>query len=69
MTNGLVVVLGKCGRNFRRRNERRHAAFVLDDAEDFAIKRCNRASVDLESAHEDSGIAFRPNQPPRRGHP
>ncbi len=26
MTNRLVVVLGKCGRNFRRRNEGEHAS-------------------------------------------
>ncbi len=57
MTNGLVVVLGKCGRNFAA-GMSGGMAFVLDDAEDFAIKRCNRASVDLESAHEDSELLF-----------
>jgi glutamate synthase domain-containing protein 2/glutamate synthase domain-containing protein 1/glutamate synthase domain-containing protein 3 len=57
MTNGLVVVLGKCGRNFAA-GMSGGLAFVLDDAGDFIAKRCNTASVDLESAVEDSDMLF-----------
>ncbi len=55
MTNGLVVVLGKCGRNFAA-GMSGGLAFVLDEAGDFALKRCNAASIDLESAVEDSSM-------------
>jgi glutamate synthase domain-containing protein 2/glutamate synthase domain-containing protein 1/glutamate synthase domain-containing protein 3 len=48
MTRGLVVVLGKCGRNFAA-GMSGGLAFVLDAKGDFAEKRCNTASVDLES--------------------
>jgi glutamate synthase domain-containing protein 2/glutamate synthase domain-containing protein 1/glutamate synthase domain-containing protein 3 len=47
MTNGLVVVLGKCGRNFAA-GMSGGIAYVLDEKGDFAERRCNRASVDLE---------------------
>jgi glutamate synthase (NADPH/NADH) large chain len=47
MTNGLVVVLGKAGRNFAA-GMSGGIAYVLDEEKDFAEKRCNRASVDLE---------------------
>jgi glutamate synthase domain-containing protein 3 len=47
MTRGLVVVLGKCGRNFAA-GMSGGLAFVLDVKGDFAEKRCNTASVDLE---------------------
>jgi glutamate synthase domain-containing protein 3 len=47
MTNGLVVVLGKVGRNFAA-GMSGGIAYVLDERGDFADKRCNRASVDLE---------------------
>jgi glutamate synthase (ferredoxin) len=47
MTNGLVVVLGKCGRNFAA-GMSGGIAFVLDEKGDFADKRCNAAAVDLE---------------------
>jgi glutamate synthase domain-containing protein 2/glutamate synthase domain-containing protein 1/glutamate synthase domain-containing protein 3 len=47
MTKGLVVVLGKCGRNFAA-GMSGGIAYVLDERGDFAEKRCNRASVDLE---------------------
>jgi glutamate synthase domain-containing protein 2/glutamate synthase domain-containing protein 1/glutamate synthase domain-containing protein 3 len=50
MTRGLVVVLGKCGRNFAA-GMSGGLAFVLDVKGDFAEKRCNTASVDLESIH------------------
>ncbi|HEX3879921.1 MAG TPA: glutamate synthase large subunit, partial [Bryobacteraceae bacterium] len=57
MTNGLVVVLGKCGRNFAA-GMSGGQAFVLDEAEDFAEKRCNTKSVDLESAEADGEMLF-----------
>ena len=47
MTRGLVVVLGKTGRNFAA-GMSGGIAYVLDDDYDFANRRCNRASVDLE---------------------
>ena len=47
MTRGLVVVLGKCGRNFAA-GMSGGLAFVLDEKGDFAEKRCNSASVALE---------------------
>ena len=47
MTRGLVIVLGKTGRNFAA-GMSGGLAFVLDEKNDFADKRCNRASVDLE---------------------
>ncbi len=47
MTKGLVVVLGKCGRNFAA-GMSGGIAYVLDELGDFAEKRCNGASVDLE---------------------
>ena len=47
MTKGLVVVLGKTGRNFAA-GMTGGLAYVLDPAGDFARTQCNRASVDLE---------------------
>jgi glutamate synthase domain-containing protein 2/glutamate synthase domain-containing protein 3 len=47
MTNGTVVVLGKCGRNFAA-GMSGGIAYVLDEKGDFAAKRCNIAAVDLE---------------------
>ncbi len=47
MTNGLVVVLGKTGRNFAA-GMSGGIAFVLDEKGDFAEKRCNTAGVDIE---------------------
>ena len=47
MTRGLVVVLGKTGRNFAA-GMSGGLAFVLDEENDFADQRCNPASVDLE---------------------
>jgi glutamate synthase (NADPH/NADH) large chain len=47
MTRGLVVVLGRCGRNFAA-GMSGGIAYVLDDTGDFATKRCNKSSVDLE---------------------
>jgi glutamate synthase domain-containing protein 3 len=48
MTKGLVVVLGKCGRNFAA-GMSGGLAYVLDEKGDFAERRCNRAAVDLEA--------------------
>jgi glutamate synthase (NADPH/NADH) large chain len=47
MTNGLVVVLGKCGRNFAA-GMTGGIAYVFDERGDFVVKRCNTASVDLD---------------------
>jgi glutamate synthase domain-containing protein 3 len=47
MTRGTVVVLGKCGRNFAA-GMSGGIAYVLDEKDDFAGKRCNTAGVDLE---------------------
>jgi glutamate synthase (NADPH/NADH) large chain len=47
MTKGMVVVLGKTGRNFAA-GMSGGIAFVLDEEGDFAEKRCNVAAVDLE---------------------
>ena len=46
MTRGLVVVLGKVGRNFAA-GMNGGIAYVLDERGDFAEKRCNKDSVDL----------------------
>ncbi|HTQ57328.1 MAG TPA: glutamate synthase large subunit [Bryobacteraceae bacterium] len=55
MTKGLVVVLGKTGRNFAA-GMSGGIAYVLDEAGDFAEKRCNPASVDLEPVGGDSAL-------------
>jgi glutamate synthase (NADPH/NADH) large chain len=55
MTNGLVVVLGTCGRNFAA-GMSGGIAYVLDDRGDFATKRCNLTSVDLEPLVEEEDI-------------
>jgi glutamate synthase domain-containing protein 2/glutamate synthase domain-containing protein 3 len=47
MTRGTVVVLGACGRNFAA-GMSGGIAYVFDERMDFAEKRCNHASVDLE---------------------
>src|SRR6202008_1548905 len=47
MTNGLVVVLGSCGRNFAA-GMSGGIAYVLDERGGFTEKRCNLDSVDLE---------------------
>jgi len=47
MTNGLVVVLGKCGRNFAA-GMSGGVAYVFDEKMEFTEKRCNLESVDLE---------------------
>jgi glutamate synthase domain-containing protein 3 len=58
MTKGLVVVLGKCGRNFAA-GMSGGIAYVLDEQGDFAEKRCNTAAVDLETVpDEDAAMLF-----------
>ncbi len=58
MTRGLVVVLGKCGRNFAA-GMSGGLAYVLDEKGDFAEKRCNTAAVDLEPVTGDEDMLFR----------
>jgi len=57
MTRGTVVVLGKCGRNFAA-GMSGGIAYVLDEAGDFAEKRCNSAAVDLVPVGEDENKLF-----------
>ena len=52
MTRGLVVVLGKCGRNFAA-GMNGGIAYVLDERGDFAERRCNPSSVDLDPLAEE----------------
>ncbi|HYA16185.1 MAG TPA: glutamate synthase large subunit [Bryobacteraceae bacterium] len=51
MTNGLVIVLGKTGRNFAA-GMSGGFAYVLDETGEFARYRCNKASVDLEEVSD-----------------
>jgi glutamate synthase domain-containing protein 2/glutamate synthase domain-containing protein 3 len=51
MTNGLVVVLGSCGRNFAA-GMSGGIAYVFDERGDFTEKRCNLESTDLEPLTE-----------------
>ena len=53
MTNGLVIVLGKTGRNFAA-GMSGGIAYVLDEQGEFASFRCNKASVDLEPVFDPS---------------
>jgi len=55
MTKGVVVVLGATGRNFAA-GMSSGIAFVLDEAGDFADKRCNQDMVDLEPLVEDADV-------------
>jgi glutamate synthase (NADPH) large chain len=55
MTNGLAVVLGSCGRNFAA-GMSGGIAYVFDERGDFAEKRCNTQSVDLEPLVDVSDI-------------
>ena len=59
MTNGLVLVLGSCGRNFAA-GMSGGIAYVFDERMDFTEKRCNLDSVDLEPLLDESGCADRP---------
>jgi glutamate synthase domain-containing protein 2/glutamate synthase domain-containing protein 1/glutamate synthase domain-containing protein 3 len=51
MTNGLVIVLGKTGRNFAA-GMSGGFAYVLDESGGFQKYRCNRTSVDLETVSD-----------------
>jgi glutamate synthase (NADPH) large chain len=55
MTNGLVVVLGRTGRNFAA-GMTGGIAYVLDQFGDFPTVRCNRAEVDLEPVTSQKDI-------------
>jgi len=55
MTNGLVVVLGSCGRNFAA-GMSGGIAYVFDERGDFTEKRCNLAAVDLEPVIEPRDV-------------
>jgi glutamate synthase (NADPH) large chain len=55
MTNGLVLVLGACGRNFAA-GMSGGIAYVWDERADFAEKRCNLDSVDLEPLLEPQDV-------------
>jgi glutamate synthase (NADPH/NADH) large chain len=55
MTNGLVVVLGRTGRNFAA-GMTGGIAYVLDNFGDFPAVRCNRAEVDLELVSDQKDI-------------
>jgi glutamate synthase domain-containing protein 3 len=55
MTNGLVIVLGACGRNFAA-GMSGGIAYVFDERGDFTEKRCNLASVDLEPVIEAQDV-------------
>jgi glutamate synthase (NADPH) large chain len=55
MTRGLVVVLGKTGKNFAA-GMTGGVAYVLDQTTDFAAACCNRADVDLEPVTDAKDI-------------
>ena len=55
MTNGLVVVLGRAGRNFAA-GMTGGLAYVLDQNGDFPSIYCNRTEVDLEPVAEPADI-------------
>jgi glutamate synthase domain-containing protein 2/glutamate synthase domain-containing protein 1/glutamate synthase domain-containing protein 3 len=57
MTNGLVVVLGRTGRNFAA-GMTGGIAYVLDQVGDFPAAYCNRAEVDLEQVGNADDIAL-----------
>jgi glutamate synthase domain-containing protein 2/glutamate synthase domain-containing protein 1/glutamate synthase domain-containing protein 3 len=60
MTNGLVVVLGLCGRNFAA-GMSGGVAYVFDERHNFAHERCNLGSVDLEPVVEVQDAALLKN--------
>ncbi len=55
MTNGLVVVLGRAGRNFAA-GMTGGIAYVLDRAGDFGTVCCNRTEVDLEPVTDPKDV-------------
>src|SRR5262249_6415448 len=52
MTNGFVIVLGSCGRDFAA-GMSGGIAYVFDDRGVYTQKRCNLASVDVEPLLKD----------------
>jgi glutamate synthase domain-containing protein 3 len=56
MTNGMVVVLGRTGRNFAA-GMSGGIAYVYDATGEFVRVKCNRAGVDLEPLFEREDIA------------
>jgi glutamate synthase domain-containing protein 3 len=56
MTKGLVVVLGKTGKNFGA-GMSGGFAFVLDETGEFRATMCNRAGVDLEPVESEQDIS------------
>ncbi|MFA6541976.1 MAG: glutamate synthase-related protein, partial [Bacteroidota bacterium] len=52
MTNGIVVVLGKTGKNFAA-GMSGGFAYVLDEEGEFASRMCNHSSVDLDPLTKD----------------
>jgi glutamate synthase (NADPH) large chain len=55
MTNGVIVVLGRTGRNFAA-GMTGGLAYVLDAFGDFPALRCNRSEVDLEPVTDQQDI-------------
>ncbi len=55
MTKGVVVVLGRTGRNFAA-GMSSGVAFVLDEQGDFGTKRCNLDMVGLEPVQTDADL-------------
>jgi glutamate synthase domain-containing protein 3 len=55
MTNGLVVVLGSCGRNFAA-GMSGGVAYVFDEHGEFTEKRSNLQSVDLEPLLDEADV-------------
>ncbi len=51
MTGGLIIVLGKTGRNFAA-GMSGGIAYVLDESGEFASANCNKSSVDLEQVFD-----------------
>jgi glutamate synthase domain-containing protein 3 len=58
MTNGLVIVLGKTGRNFAA-GMSGGFAYVLDESGGFQRYRCNKTSVDLEPVSDADELLLR----------
>jgi glutamate synthase domain-containing protein 3 len=58
MTNGLVIVLGKTGRNFAA-GMSGGFAYVLDESGGFRRYRCNKTSVDLEPVSDADELLLR----------
>ena len=57
MTNGIVLVLGSCGRNFAA-GMSGGVAYVFDERGDFTEKRCNLDSVDLEPLLDEPDVVI-----------